>query len=603
MAIPFEVPCQEIDTVPELTVKGRFRNYAGLTGVVITGFFLRFYLLRDQVLLDDEWHGLLFIKDKTFSEVLTQINPFQNSSPILNIYRYVCYHTIGVSEWNLRLPLLLTGCLMIVIIPLLMRRKITDSASIIYGLLLALSPFLIFYSRFSRAYIIIAFFSMISLLLAFQWFYLNQRRYAAGFLLISILSVYIHLTALAMAFAPYLAYFAGFLSKRLKKDTRFSRALNAPLKEVMIFGCLHAIGLFLVMFRFISQRESLPLDVMHFSGGDIITIMGLVSGTAKWWGIGFVFATMIWGVRKMAKENPLLVLLLISGILVNICFIRVLNPFGIESGAVFLRYCISVIPIVLCLSAVGIDQAGYLLLRKVASPDFRLFLGTSGIAGLGVMLYLSGPLPVIYKAPNNFTNHLAYQGNYAYGDWWLRSRSNHYFPSYEISINQVPAFYRNLARDVSTNAIIEYPFDFADHSNLCYFYQRQHQKRVLVGYCSDARKIKFSLSPEMMAMRAREKVVLAHTRPEFFLKTPDIKSRTHFRNMVDINDDKDLMASGADYIVMHKVMWSIFKKGAETGNFPLYDGSVYTFREKFTKEFGPPVFEDREIVVFSLKKN
>ena len=588
--------------MPELTVKRRYIYYTGLAGAFITGFFLRFYLLRDQILLDDEWHGLLFIKDKTFSEVLTQINPFQNSSPILNIYRYVCYHTIGVSEWNLRLPLFLTGCLMVVIIPLLMRRKITDSASIIYGVLLSFSPFLIFYSRFSRSYIIIALFSMISLLLAYQWLYLNQRRYAAGFILTSIFSVYIHLTALAMALVPYLAYLAGFLSKRLNNDSRLSRALNIPLKEVMIFGCLHAIGLFLVMFRFISQRENLPLNVMHFSGGDIINIMGLVSGTAKWWGIGFVFATMIWGAAKMVKDNPLLVLLFISGILVNICFILVLNPFGIESGAVFLRYCISVIPIVLCLSAVGIDHAGDLLLQKVASPGFRVFLGTAGIAGLGLILYLSGPLPVIYKAPNNFTNHLAYQGNYAYGDWWWRSRSNHYFPSYEVSINQVPAFYRNLARNVSTNAIIEYPFDFADHSDLCYFYQRQHHKRVLVGYCSDANQVKFSLSPEMMAMRNREKVVLAYTRPEFFLKTPDIKSHTHFRNMVDINDDKDLKASGADYIVMHKVMWSIFKKDTEIGNFPLYDDSVYFFREKFTKEFGSPVFEDREIVVFSLEK-
>jgi len=35
-------------------------------------------------------------------------------------------------------------------------------------------------------------------------------------------------------------------------------------------------------------------------------------------------------------------------------------------------------------------------------------------------------------------------------------------------------------------------------------------------------------------------------------------SRTHFRNMVDINDDRALVDSGAGYLVLHKVMQSIY---------------------------------------------
>ena len=161
--------------------------------------------------------------------MLSQINPFQNSSPPLNIYRYLIYHSTGVSEWNLRLPLLVIGCSQVIILPLLVRNILHDRTGIIFSFLLALSPFLIFYSRFSRSYIIIALLSFYVLLAAYQWITTNKKSHAVGFILISIICVYTHLSAIAIALAPYVALAVAFLIKRL--DSRNSISGNLVVSE------------------------------------------------------------------------------------------------------------------------------------------------------------------------------------------------------------------------------------------------------------------------------------------------------------------------------------------------------------------------------------
>lgn len=576
-----------------------------LTSAFILGVCLRLYLLKDQILIDDEWHGLNFIKNRSLWEIITQINPQINSSPLLNIYRFICYHSIGLTEWNMRLPVLVAGCALLIIFPLLVRTLLPDRAGIIFSFLLALSPFLIFYSRFARPYIIITLLSFLALLAAFRWMTTNKRTHAILFVLASVTAVYAHPAAVAVSVAPYLALALAILIKRFDPRCLLAGQLAVPLETSIKVMLAHAGCLFVVTFNFISHESSLPLNTSAFNGISVINTLQLVCGTASAAVLVAFITLALFGCRHLCRINPLLALLLLTGLAANVLFILFINPFGIETSAVFVRYCIAIIPIILLCVAVGMDN---LLdkLQEYGTPLFRRVLPLICICSGGIALFVKGPLPVIYRAPNNFTSHLAFQGSYQYGDW-QKSQSNTCFPSHEISKQDVPAFYKWLADDSKSHTVIEYPFDFADHSDLLYYYQLIHRKRVLAGYCSDTNLTASYSSPSSFAPGMWErikagKVMLAYTRPEMFLSSTAIKNRTHFRNMIDVANDNEVLSSPADYIILHKSEVSICVTKNGMGNFLLYNESVKHFKEHFARIMGQPVYEDGDIVVFALNR-
>ncbi len=574
--------------------------YVALGGAFVLGLCLRLYLLRDQILIDDEWHGLLFIKGKTFLDVLTQINPFQNSSPLLNVWRYLCYQTVGLSEWNLRLPSLVAGSALVILLPLALRKMLPERVLIIFSYLLAISPFLIFYSRFSRSYIMFTLLAFLGLLAAYKWMTSGKTGFAAAYVAASTLAVYTHLSALPMAMAPYVVLALYFLMRWLKPDTAVIKQVKLTINRVLWILAVHGVALFAVMYNFISKRQTLAVKVKAFSDSDFLTLLQLVSGTASTVLLVLWVVLMFTGLWWLLRKATWFAWLMLLAIPVNVVFIVVVKPFGIESSAIFLRYCIVCLPILLLFVAAGLHrllQAGESKIAK--SRLVKITIVAVPAAFIGTVLFY-GPLPVIYRAPNNFTSHLAYQGNYEYGNW-QRSHSNHYFPSFEISRDEIPEFYKRLANDPKAKSIIEYPFDFADHSNLCYFYQIYHRKQVMAGYCSDAQRLEMTSTPAMAERIHREQLLLAYTRPEFYFSDAAAKENTRFRTLIDIADDQALRRSGADFIVLHKVIQSIYIKVGEMGNFPLSDQSVYYFAGHFEKLYGAPVYQDDQLIVFSLK--
>ena len=66
----------------------RALGYAALLATaVVLGSGLRLALVGDQVVLDDEWHSLSFVSDKSFGEPWTQFNRNANAIPT-NLYRW-----------------------------------------------------------------------------------------------------------------------------------------------------------------------------------------------------------------------------------------------------------------------------------------------------------------------------------------------------------------------------------------------------------------------------------------------------------------------------------------------------------------------------------
>ena len=126
-----------------------FWLFAGLA--LIVGIILRFYMLSGQILLDDEWHGIDYAIGNSFSYLLTHSGQGATCIP-LNLYRRFLLQTVGWSELLLRLPAIIAGVLSLVIFPVLVKKIFSLRVTIVFAFLVAVSPFLIFYSRVSRPY-------------------------------------------------------------------------------------------------------------------------------------------------------------------------------------------------------------------------------------------------------------------------------------------------------------------------------------------------------------------------------------------------------------------------------------------------------------------
>ena len=122
----------------------------------LSGLWLRWHLLADQVFSDDEWHGLYYVIGKSPMWLLTHFSiPGATCIP-LNFYTWVLGATVGWSELLLRLPSLVCGLLCVLVCPLLARKLIGTQCAIWLGFLLAVSPLLVFYSRICRPYSAVA---------------------------------------------------------------------------------------------------------------------------------------------------------------------------------------------------------------------------------------------------------------------------------------------------------------------------------------------------------------------------------------------------------------------------------------------------------------
>jgi uncharacterized protein (TIGR03663 family) len=118
--------------------------------IFIMGIFLRVYHITDRPLHHDEsLHGIYgkyFYYDK--HNGFYQYNPLLHGPLLYHILPFI-YKVLGISKFSLRILPLVLGSLLI-LSPLLMRRFLSKTAIILAMIWMALSPNLIYWSRFLR---------------------------------------------------------------------------------------------------------------------------------------------------------------------------------------------------------------------------------------------------------------------------------------------------------------------------------------------------------------------------------------------------------------------------------------------------------------------
>ena len=110
---------------------------------LLIGLVFRLYGLPQQIRLDDEWHSLNFVLDKSLREVLTTHGLGANCIP-QNFINWLLLRTIGWSEISLFLPSALCGLAGLLVFPRLVGRLAGRTAALFFAYLFALSPCVIF---------------------------------------------------------------------------------------------------------------------------------------------------------------------------------------------------------------------------------------------------------------------------------------------------------------------------------------------------------------------------------------------------------------------------------------------------------------------------
>jgi hypothetical protein len=583
-------------------VKSSRRFLCILGCVFAVGACLRLYRLSSQILLDDEWLGLREVIGKSYFNVLTKFNPVDNTSLPLNLYNLALLHGFGWSELTLRLPVILAGLLSLVVLPLLVKNVFNERVALLFASLLAIAPFLIFYSRYARAYGFVTLFGFSALLLSHQWLTTGRLRYAAGFVIAGAIAIYAHLFAVVVVFMPLVTAFGIGLAGRFKAASPLRRQIVAPVRTLFIAAFILAVLLVPLFWPVFLERAKLPWGMKNITLEAVRDAATLLSGTVNGPLNGLFFLLFLGGLVLLLKQNPLLGWTCLSVIGAYPVLFLASRPLGLGSGAVLLRYMIVVAPVALTLVALAMDG---LITRAQHMPGMRRSLPILGAALFPACLWAAGPLPALYVPPNNFANHSAFQHSYRHSTWEY-SEADAVYPAFRVKQDQIPSFYNWLGGQSNITAIVEYPFDICDYNDLFYYYQHFHHKRVVAGYCSEAKLLGYEW-PASPGQAEAPFAIGGICADEVLSPVADATKRA-FHNMIDVVDTAALLRSGADFLVLHKYVMAlkITQNGVDAapvyGLIRVHFLSVDRLMLRFKAAFGTPVYEDAALVCFPIKR-
>jgi predicted membrane-bound mannosyltransferase len=258
-------------------------GYLLILGVIfVVGAGLRLEQLSSQILLNDEWHSLFaVIVNKNYVNLITRFNPNDNSCLQFNLYDLALYRSWGWSEITLRLPVILTGLASLVILPVLVEKMFKERVSIIFAGLLAISPVLIFYSRYVRSYGLAALLCFSALLLCHQWLTTGKPRYLTGYVLTGALAIYAHLLSGVAVFMPLLLAIGLGLGGRFIHISPASRQIVVSVRTLLMVICVLTALLLPLLWPVFLQSVNLPWDRGGMTLNGVITAAGLLAGTVN----------------------------------------------------------------------------------------------------------------------------------------------------------------------------------------------------------------------------------------------------------------------------------------------------------------------------------
>jgi hypothetical protein len=535
---------------------------AGLLGAGVLGACLRCYRIDSQVVFGDEVHSIYRLLHESYAELAGRFYEHDHCIPLSLLLKRLA-DSVGLDEVTLRLPSLLGGVVLVVIGPLLAAPFIGRRAAFLFGLLLAISPDLVYFSRYARPYMIATLLVFIAVFALLRWTRTQERSFAILYAACAVLAIWFHLLTAPAVLTPLAV--VGLATLRVG-DAALRRARVRTL-----LGVAAGLGSGLALLLAIPFWSS--LDVLFDKTGRVwptgLTVYAVLTSIP-----GFVQTpgspgrALVWvfwagvavGALLLVRRASLVVLVLLATSVAQVAAVVLLAPDLVHFYDTFLRYVSWLIPFVLLFLSVALSAA--------AAPLERLGLGrAAGVvavalgAGVVLLLFQLGTWRCVYATGSNFptkSSHLAAcRWGRAPGDW-----------SY-------PAVYDFLAGVPGSFGVVETPwFDWWE--DRYQHYQEVHRKELFIGFAplADGRYGVPHFDPARPALR--------------------------FGRFVDLLDAARLEERAVRYVLFHKDLPREMHYTTD-----LFDSrsDVGTTIDLYRRLYGAPTFEDQHVVMFDVRRN
>ncbi len=539
-------------TEPQQAARPAWPWWLLLLASVAAGVWLRIWQLGDQILLDDEWHAIHKLLSSGMANIATHFGWADYSIPLTLYYRAL-YDLGWLSEWPMRLPLLLAG-LALLLVPLAARRLPLPTRAVWAGLL-AISLPLIQYSRTARPYALNIALVMLAVIAIHAWWHRGQRGWALALAYIvgTVLAGWLHLLTLPFTTLPFVWF--GVQATRTWLRERDGR----PFLRLLLLGIATLLPLLLALLP--------PLL------GDWASMRAKAGGGAASWATG-------WQAMRIAFSNangPFVIMLAVLAVLgagvfwqrsrellsysaflgvTSTALIVLADPAWIQHAGVLVRYAAPVLPALLLLLAQGlVSSLRFLSGRWLACP---------AAAAFGGLLYASGPLPLILYSPNQFMGHTRFT----------------FDPDPMVSlivtkawIHHIPGFYRQLAElPPRSVTVVEAPWRLESTYNPLPWYQQLDRQYRKIGMTSP---------------------VCGNSNWGQYL--PDQRG-IHLSQFVRLGDLLAGERDGSDFLVLHMQPWTPIPP------YRLRWPDMQQCLAKVTAALGRPVYRDAQIAAFNLRR-
>lgn len=354
-----------------------------LAFILLFGAALRIYKLGTNSLWFDEGLDLMYA-DKIISLKDTCLLPFH---VILNY----CWGRLGSSEFILRLPSAIFGIISILVIYRLGKLFFDKKIGLVSAVILAISPFHIYYSQETRMYSILLLLVLLAVYFLERFLRNGKFGYLFGYVIFTVLSIFVHYIALAVLLAENIFFLIYF------KKCKYLRAKWFIGHFIILLLMSPGLLLIFSQLRYIVKSslwwwvssiswKTIPITLKNFSIGYNATSITYIPACALY------FFLFIWGIYVARRKNEDIALLLFC------LFIPILIVFVMSIFKSFYvdRYFISGLPFYLIIVANGI--AG-LKKRYLIASLFIIFI----FSYLSLKNYYSNYLP------NSFIHHVGVQ--------------------------------------------------------------------------------------------------------------------------------------------------------------------------------------------------
>lgn len=390
-------------TAGERRPRTRWPAFLATACLLLLGGWLRLDQFVAQVLIDDEWHAVHQLIGNTPRGILTSFGHADHSIP-LTLFYWLEADLFGLSELAMRWPLMACGLATLLLFPAYVRQRLGAAEALVFGLLVALSPLLIIYSRTARPYALTLLLIFVAVH-AFEAYRLDSgRRLRHGLLYAgaATLATWAHLLAAPFVVMPCLLE-AGRLLLCRPADWR------AAALRLLRLGVPTALAMLAVI---LPPLLANPGALSGKAGVDLPRAETWVGIWFAWFGtdsaavLGGCLALCALGWRRMWATLPLARTIL-AGLLLTLLLILLARPAWVNHSLTLARYLLPVLPLLLLATALGAVRLAALAGRLGGRP--AVWLRGPLLLAPVLLLAASSPLPAMLRYPNTNTLHSVFQ--------------------------------------------------------------------------------------------------------------------------------------------------------------------------------------------------